>query len=92
MMNRLEQENYDLILLDPNLGVEDGLDILRTLNPRRRSPIIVISGRKNPVDRVVGLELGADDYVCKTVSPSRSPGAGKEGFAPSKLAARHSCK
>jgi two-component system OmpR family response regulator len=65
MMNRLEQENYDLILLDLNLGVEDGLDILRTLNPRRRSPIIVISARKNPVDRVVGLELGADDYVCK---------------------------
>jgi threonine/homoserine/homoserine lactone efflux protein len=41
------------------------IDILRTLNPLRRSPIIVISARKNPVDRVVGLELGADDYVCK---------------------------
>lgn len=62
---RLEQDNYDLILLDLNLGVEDGLDILRTLNPQRRSRIIVISARKNPVDRVVGLELGADDYVCK---------------------------
>ena len=65
IMNRLEQDNYDLILLDLNLGVEDGLDILRTLNPRRRSRIIVISARKNPVDRVIGLELGADDYVCK---------------------------
>ncbi|HEY6754592.1 MAG TPA: response regulator transcription factor [Pseudolabrys sp.] len=65
MMSRLEEENYDLILLDLNLGVEDGLDLLRTLNSRRRSPIIVISGRKTPVDRVVGLELGADDYLCK---------------------------
>lgn len=63
--NRLEQDNYDLILLDLNLGVEDGLDILRALNPQRRSRIIVISARKNPVDRIVGLELGADDYVCK---------------------------
>ena len=46
-------------------GVEDGLDLLRELHARGRSRIIVISGRKNPVDRVVGLELGADDYVCK---------------------------
>jgi two-component system phosphate regulon response regulator OmpR len=38
---------------------------LRELHARGRSRIIVISGRKNPVDRVVGLELGADDYVCK---------------------------
>ena len=65
MMSRLEQDTYDLILLDLNLGVEDGLDLLRELNARGRSRIIVISGRKNPVDRVVGLELGADDYVCK---------------------------
>jgi two-component system OmpR family response regulator len=65
MMSRLEQDTYDLILLDLNLGVEDGLDLLRELHARGRSRIIVISGRKNPVDRVVGLELGADDYVCK---------------------------
>ncbi len=65
MMSRLEQDTYDLILLDLNLGVEDELDLLRELHARGRSRIIVISGRKNPVDRVVGLELGADDYVCK---------------------------
>ena len=65
MMSRLEQDTYDLILLDLNLGVEDGLDLLRELHARGRSRIIVISGRKNPVDRVVGLELVADDYVCK---------------------------
>jgi DNA-binding response OmpR family regulator len=65
MMPRLEQDTYDLILLDLNLGVEDGLDLLRELHARGRSRIIVISGRKNPVDRVVGLELVADDYVCK---------------------------
>lgn len=52
-------------MLDLNLGVEDGLDLLRELHARGRSRIIVISGRKNPVDRVVGLELVADDYACK---------------------------
>jgi len=65
MMTRLEQGSYDLILLDLNLGVEDGLDLLRELNARQCSRIIVVSGRKNPIDRVVGLELGADDYICK---------------------------
>jgi len=65
MMTRLDQESYDLILLDLNLGVEDGLDLLREINSRRRSRVIVVSGRKNPIDRVIGLELGADDYVCK---------------------------
>ena len=65
MMLRLEQDTYDLILLDLNLGVDDGLDLLRELHARGRSRVIVISGRKNPVDRVVGLEHGADDYVCK---------------------------
>jgi two-component system, OmpR family, response regulator len=65
MMTRLDQESYDLILLDLNLGVEDGLDLLREINARQRSRVIVVSGRKNPIDRVIGLELGAEDYVCK---------------------------
>ena len=65
MMSRLEQGAYDLILLDLNLGAEDGLDLLRSLNSHHRGRVIVVSGRKNPIDRVVGLELGADDYVCK---------------------------
>ncbi|HET9716526.1 MAG TPA: response regulator transcription factor [Pseudolabrys sp.] len=82
MMARLEREPYDLILLDLNLGAEDGLDYLRALNGRRRSPVIVISGRKNPVDRIIGLELGADDYVCK-------PFHLREVLARAKKALRH---
>jgi two-component system phosphate regulon response regulator OmpR len=65
MMAQLERATYDLILLDLNLGTEDGLDFLRILNSRHSHPIIVISGRKNPVERVVGLEMGASDYICK---------------------------
>jgi len=65
MMTRLEQSSYDLVLLDLNLGAEDGLDLLRSLHERGTTRVIVVSGRKSPIDRVVGLELGADDYVCK---------------------------
>ena len=65
MMSQLERSSYDLVLLDLNLGVEDGLDLLRSLHERRSTRVIVVSGRKSPIDRVVGLELGADDYVCK---------------------------
>ena len=80
MMSRLEQDTYDLILLDLNLGVEDGLDLLRELHARGRSRIIVISGRKNPVDRVVGLELGR--RLCmQAVSSARSLGARQESVA-----------
>lgn len=65
MMSRLERSSFDLVLLDLNLGVEDGLDLLRSLQMRSSMRVIVLSGRKSAIDRVVGLELGADDYVCK---------------------------
>jgi two-component system phosphate regulon response regulator OmpR len=65
MMSRLQQAAYDLVLLDLNLGVEDGLDLLQSIRALKRTRVIVLSGRKNAVDRIVGLELGADDYVCK---------------------------
>jgi two-component system phosphate regulon response regulator OmpR len=65
MMTRLEQSSYDLVLLDLNLGAEDGLDLLRSLHEHGTTRVIVVSGRKSAIDRVVGLELGADDYVCK---------------------------
>jgi two-component system OmpR family response regulator len=55
----------DLILLDLGLPGEDGLTLLRELQQGWRGPVIVISGRGEAVERVVGLELGADDYVTK---------------------------
>lgn len=65
MMQRLETRECDLILLDLNIGSENGLDYLRMLDPQYRPPVIVISARKHPVDKVVGLELGAEDYIGK---------------------------
>ncbi len=55
----------DLVLLDLGLPDEDGLVLLRHLQTAWRGPVIVVSGRAEAVERVVGLELGADDYVTK---------------------------
>ncbi|OQD52997.1 DNA-binding response regulator [Streptomyces phaeoluteigriseus] len=56
---------YDVVLLDLGLPDTDGLDVCRALRGRGDVPIIVISARSDETDRVVGLELGADDYVSK---------------------------
>lgn len=58
----------DLILLDLMLPEVDGLDVCRELRRTSKVPIIMITARGEEVDRVVGLELGADDYICKPFS------------------------
>jgi DNA-binding response OmpR family regulator len=55
----------DLVLLDLGLPGEDGLDLTRYLHREWHGPVIIVTGRGESVDRVVGLELGADDYVTK---------------------------
>lgn len=55
----------DAILLDLGLPDEDGLTLVRDLRSRWQGPLIIVSGRGESVDQVVGLELGADDYVSK---------------------------
>lgn len=55
----------DLVLLDLNLGSEDGMDIARELGETSTTGLIIITGRADPTDRVTGLEAGADDYVTK---------------------------
>jgi DNA-binding response OmpR family regulator len=62
------QSDPDLILLDLMLPEVDGLDVCRELRRTSKVPIIMITARGEEVDRVVGLELGADDYVCKPFS------------------------
>ena len=61
----LAAEEPDLVLLDLRLPDVDGLEVCRRLRERSRVPIIVVTARGEEVDRVVGLELGADDYVYK---------------------------
>jgi two-component system, OmpR family, response regulator len=55
----------DLVTLDLNLGGEDGLALARDIRTVRNMPIVMISGKSDTIDRVVGLELGADDYISK---------------------------
>lgn len=61
----LTAETAEVVLLDLGLPDTDGLDVCRELRARGDVPIIVISARSDEVDRVVGLEIGADDYVSK---------------------------
>jgi two-component system, OmpR family, alkaline phosphatase synthesis response regulator PhoP len=62
------RENPDLILLDLMLPGMDGLQICRELRKDSQVPIIMITARGEEIDRVVGLEIGADDYLCKPFS------------------------
>ena len=55
----------DLVVLDLNMPEEDGLSIIRDLKSRGNVPIIMLTATASPIDRVVGLELGADDYIAK---------------------------
>src|SRR6202165_3596377 len=55
----------DLVVLDLNMPEEDGLSIIRDLKGRTNVPVIMLTATASPIDRVVGLELGADDYVAK---------------------------
>lgn len=62
---QLKAAPVDLVTLDLNLGGEDGLKVARDLRAKRNTPIVMITGKSDPIDRVVGLELGADDYIAK---------------------------
>lgn len=64
-----QHEKIDLILLDLNLPDMDGLEFLRELRKKDQLPVIMITARIDEVDRLVGLELGADDYITKPFSP-----------------------
>jgi DNA-binding response OmpR family regulator len=65
----LEQRLPDLIILDVMLPGVDGFSILRWIRDRGDTPVIFITARREEVDRIAGLELGADDYVVKPFSP-----------------------
>lgn len=65
----LKQNPVDLILLDLMLPGKDGLDICREIRTFSTVPIIIVTARIEEVDRLLGLELGADDYICKPFSP-----------------------
>jgi two-component system, OmpR family, response regulator len=69
MLQVFDREAIDLTVLDLRLPGEDGLQLARQLRERASVPIVLLTGRAEEADRVMGLELGADDYVTKPFSP-----------------------
>src|SRR6266853_3972059 len=65
----LAHEVVDLVVLDLTLRAEDGMTLARRLRDDSAIPIIMLTGRREEADRVMGLELGADDYLTKPFSP-----------------------
>ncbi|WP_041365733.1 response regulator [Methylomonas methanica] len=65
----LNEHSVDLVVMDLMLPGEDGLSLLRWLREQHGPPVIIVSARGDEVDRVVGLEMGADDYLAKPFGP-----------------------
>ncbi len=68
-LDLFSREKADLVILDLMLPEVSGLDVCRSIRSRSRVPIIMLTARAEEVDKVIGLELGADDYVTKPFSP-----------------------
>ena len=63
------RETFDAVILDLTLPDMDGLDVCRQIRARAATPVLMLTARGEPVDRLVGLELGADDYLAKPFEP-----------------------
>jgi DNA-binding response OmpR family regulator len=68
-LERLARQPYDALVLDLTLPDMDGLEVCRRLRVRWNTPVLMLTARGEPMDRVVGLELGADDYLPKPFEP-----------------------
>jgi len=68
-LERIEAQNPDLVLLDVMLPGKDGMEICKELRRLSQLPVIMVTARVEEIDRLLGLELGADDYICKPFSP-----------------------
>jgi two-component system OmpR family response regulator len=69
LMGAFRAQVVDLVLLDLRLPGEDGMQLLRQLRAESQLPVIILTGRAEEADRVMGLESGADDYLTKPFSP-----------------------
>ena len=65
----IREHHTDLVLLDIMLPGRDGLEVCREIRTFSQVPIIMVTARVEEIDRILGLELGADDYICKPFSP-----------------------
>jgi DNA-binding response OmpR family regulator len=68
-LERSNEADYDAVVLDLMLPDMDGLEVCRRLRARRDTPVLMLTARGDAIDRIVGLELGADDYLPKPFEP-----------------------
>jgi len=68
-VQRILNDQPDLVLLDIMLPGKNGIDICREVREHYRNPIIMLTARSDQIDQIIGLEIGADDYICKPVEP-----------------------
>jgi len=73
----LSEQEFDLILLDIRLPGKDGLTLTRELRSRSEVGIILVTGKQDDIDRIIGLECGADEYVCKPFNAREMLARGK---------------
>ena len=69
-LDRALLENYDIVIVDLMLSSVDGFEICKRIREVKNIPILVVSAKKEDIDKIRGLELGADDYITKPFSPS----------------------
>ncbi len=69
-LKRALEENFDIFILDLMLPGIDGFEICRNIRENKNTPILMVSARKDDIDKIRGLGLGADDYITKPFSPS----------------------
>lgn len=68
-LNRALENNHELIILDVMLPKKNGFDVLRELREKSKMPVIMLTARGDDMERIVGLEIGADDYLPKPFNP-----------------------
>ena len=68
-LDAISQQQPDLVILDIMLPGKNGLDVCRELRSQSSVPVIMLTARTDEIDQIVGLEVGADDYICKPVQP-----------------------
>ncbi len=68
-LKRLEDETFDLVVLDVMMPGMSGVEVLKEIRAKGQLPVLMLTAKGDPIDRIVGLELGADDYVPKPCPP-----------------------
>ena len=81
-LDRFAEQRFDLVVLDIMLPKLDGIEVCRRLRSRSQVPIIMLTAKDDEIDKVLGLEMGADDYITKPFSVARVPQPGPGRAAP----------